>query len=184
MFTPRDRALDRGWPGRLDDDHVVQLAAQTLQSFFTGGGQAREHAVWPLSDVLFRAPVLHPPSVRIFEDTDTFAFANAAAIRHPDLEVTAPTGAHALRALTRPTAVIGADGEIGGFTTMTEWRAEGLAPPKDRDFALALGPLVVTPEEWDAHDDGFDWASAAAYAARGTVLRPGDLLAGPAGEAG
>ena len=43
MFSPRDRDLPRGWPGRIDGDRVVQLAAQTLQSFFTGGGEAREH---------------------------------------------------------------------------------------------------------------------------------------------
>ena len=183
MFSPRDRELDRGWPGRLDGDRVVQLAAQTLQSFVTGGGQAREHAVWPLGDVLLRAPVLHPPSVRIFDGARTFEFANPAAIRHPGLEVPLPTGADALKALVRATAVIGADGEIGGFTTMDEWRAEGLAPPKDRDFALTLGPIVVTADEFE-NEDGFDWDAAVAYAARGTVLRPGDLLAGPAREAG
>ena len=177
MFTPRERGLERGWPGRLDGEHVVQLAAQTLQSFFTGGGQAREHAVWPLADVLFRAPVLHPPAIRIFEDTHSFAFANPAAIRHPDDDVAPPPGANGVRPVSRAAAVIGADGRIGGFTTMKEWRADGLAPPKDRDFALTLGPLVVTPDEWAA--DGFDWDDAVAYAARGTALRPGDLVAGP-----
>ena len=44
MFTPRELALERGWPGRIDGDRVVQLAAQTFQEFFTGGGTAREHA--------------------------------------------------------------------------------------------------------------------------------------------
>jgi hypothetical protein len=182
MFSPRERHLERGWPGRIDGDHVVQLAAQTLQSFFTGGGAAREHAVWPLGDVVFRAPVLHPPAVRIFDGPHLFEFANPAAIRHPDVEIEAPDGADGLVVLSRPTAVIGADGAIGGFTTLREWRADGLAPPKDRDFALQLGPLVVTPDEWDG--DGFRWDGAVAYAARGTVLRPGDLLAGPANEDG
>jgi hypothetical protein len=44
MFSPVDLDLARGWPGRIDGDRVMQLAAQTLQSFFTGGGEAREHA--------------------------------------------------------------------------------------------------------------------------------------------
>ena len=51
MFSPRDAELERGWPGRVDGDRVVQLAAQTLQAFFTGGGEAREHAEYLLADV-------------------------------------------------------------------------------------------------------------------------------------
>ena len=58
---PRELDLERGWPGRIDGDVVVQLAAQTLQAFFSGGSSAREHAVYPLADVVLRAPVLEPP---------------------------------------------------------------------------------------------------------------------------
>ena len=43
MFTPVEHEI-RGWPGRIEGDRVIQLAAQTLESFFTGGGHAREHA--------------------------------------------------------------------------------------------------------------------------------------------
>ncbi len=87
MFSPVEMDLERGWPGRIDGDTVIQLAAQTLQAFFTGGGDAREHAVYPLADVVFRAPVLHPPSVRIFDGVDDFRFANPAAIVGPDAEI-------------------------------------------------------------------------------------------------
>ena len=66
MFSPVDQELERGWPGRVEGDKVIQLAAQTLQSFFTGGGSAREHAEYDLADVDLRPPVLHPPSVRDF----------------------------------------------------------------------------------------------------------------------
>src|SRR5438067_2453665 len=66
MFSPKDRELERGWPGRIEGDRVIQLAAQTLQSFFTGGGQAREHAEYPLAEVSLRPPILHPPAVRDF----------------------------------------------------------------------------------------------------------------------
>jgi hypothetical protein len=70
--------------------------------------------------------------------------------------------------------VIGADGQIGGWTGLVEWRATELAAPKDRDFALLLGPTVET-----ARDDPFDWEAARALAAENTRLRPGDLLVGP-----
>ena len=66
MFSPKGENLKRGWPGRVDGDRVVQLAAQTLQSFFAGGGKAREHAEYALDDVDLRPPVLYPPSVRDF----------------------------------------------------------------------------------------------------------------------
>ena len=90
MFTPVEADLERGWPGRIDGDTVVQLAAQTLQSFFTGGSSAREHAEYPLADVLLRAPVLEPPAVRLFDDATSFSFANPTAIRSPGAFITRP----------------------------------------------------------------------------------------------
>ena len=68
MFHPVGHPMERGWVGRVDGDRVVHLAAQTLQSFFTGGGTAREHAEYPLEETVLLAPVLHPPSIRIFDD--------------------------------------------------------------------------------------------------------------------
>ena len=65
MFTPVEHEV-RGWPGRVEGDRVIQLAAQTLEAFFTGGGRAREHAEYPLAEVRFLAPVRRPPSVRDF----------------------------------------------------------------------------------------------------------------------
>jgi len=66
MFHPLDHPLERGWVGRIDGEHVVQLAAQTLPSFFTGGGGAREHAVYALDDVCLLAPVLGSMASRRF----------------------------------------------------------------------------------------------------------------------
>ena len=177
MFHPVGHPLERGWVGRVEDDRVIHLAAQTLQSFFTGGGTAREHAEYPLDDVRLLSPVLHPPSVRLFEDHTTFAFANPAAVKGPGGVVHAPR--KTLTVLPRVAAVIGAEGAIGGFTVLAEWRAEGVAPPKDRDFALGLGPVVVTPDTCSLPADGFDWAAAVQLAALGTALFPGDILAGP-----
>ena len=172
MFTPADADLERGWPGRIDGDVVVQLAAQTLQSYFASGSSAREHAAHPLDEVRLRAPVLEPPAIRVFEEPGAFTFANPTAVRSPGSEIARPDGR--LDAVQRLVAVIGADGAIGGWTGLVEWRAPDLAAPKDRDFALLLGPTVET-----ALTDGFDWESARALAAENTRLRSGDLLAGP-----
>ena len=142
MFTPAESELERGWPGRIDGDAVVQLAAQTLQSYFASGSSAREHAKYPLAAVRLRAPVLEPPAIRVFDDEQTFAFANPTAVRSPGSEIPRPGGR--LDAVQRLVAVIGADGAIGGWTGLVEWRAPELAAPKDRDFALLLGPTVET----------------------------------------
>ena len=190
MFHPVEHPMDRGWVGRIDGEHVVQLAAQSLQSYCTGGGSAREHAVFPLDGVRLLAPVLHPPAVRLFESETAFQFANPAAIVGPGAEIR-----DAKAVLPRVAAVIGADGAIGGFTILAEWRDPARRPPKDRDFALGLGPVVMTPDELDGaveiavrvdgseqlrgHTD-LDWEAARDLAADGTRLYPGDLLAGPA----
>jgi hypothetical protein len=171
MFSPRDQDLERGWPGRIDGDLVIQLAAQTLQAFFTGGGRAREHAEYPLADVVFRAPVLHPPSVRIFDETGDFAFANPAAI----VAFGEDPGVAGAEPVERVAAIIGAGGAIGGFTPLVEWVAPRLQGAKQRDFALTLGPLVTTPDE--DTPPGVDWERLVAHAAENTTLYPGDLIA-------
>jgi hypothetical protein len=184
MFHPVGHPMERGWVGRIDGDRVVHLAAQTLQSFFTGGGSAREHAEYPLDEVVLLAPVLHPPAIRLFDDQSSFAFANPAAIVGPGASIRPPSdpvsqGGFAV--LSRFAAVIGAEGAIGGFTGLAEWRALGRRAPKDRDFALGLGPFVLTPDE-RSDAPAFDWPAAAALAAEGTALYPGDILGGPALE--
>jgi fumarylacetoacetate (FAA) hydrolase len=226
MFSPRDRHLERGWPGRIEGDRVVQLAAQTLQSFFTGGGKAREHAEFALSDVRLLAPVLHPPSVRDFfafeqhvrdvsglvgrrvppqwYEIPVFYFSNPAAIYGPDQEIPYPEGTEELDYELEAAAVIGADGQIAGFTVMNDWsardlqRAEmsvGLGPAKGKDFATSFGPVVVTVDEFDGSsgemvarvngeersrgrlgDIHHPWDMIVAQAARNTRLLPGDLL--------
>jgi hypothetical protein len=193
MFHPLDHPLERGWVGRVDGAHVVQLAAQTLQSFFTGGGTAREHAVYPLDSVRLLAPVLHPPAIRVFDAEDAFEFANPAAVVGPEAVVEPRS---ALELVPRTAAVVGVDGAIGGYTVCADWRSPQARPPKDRDFALGLGPVVVTPDERPAASgeavvrlDGaerlrrplppFDWDAARTLALDETTLYPGDILAGP-----
>jgi fumarylacetoacetate (FAA) hydrolase len=226
MFTPRELQLERGWPGVIEGETVVQLAAQTLQSYFTGGGTARHHAEYDLADVDFRAPVLHPPSVRDFYafeqhvktarasrgldvpeewyEIPVFYFSNPAAIYGPGDEIPKPPETNELDYELEVAAIIGAEGQVGGFTIMNDWsardlqRAEmrvGLGPSKGKDFATSLGPTVVTPDEFDGSsgtmvarvngeersrgnlgDMHHSWDAIVAHAARNTRLLPGDVL--------
>ena len=174
MFSPREAELERGWPGRIEGDRVIQLAAQTLQAFFTGGGVAREHAEYPLDEVDLRAPVLRPPSVRIFDRDGDFRFANPAAIHGPEDTVHLPAGVEEIQPVLRVAAIVGA-GTIGGFTLMNDWYAPGLAGAKAHDFAISLGPLVVTPDLVEYAD--VDWDAVLDHAERNTRLLPGDVIA-------
>jgi fumarylacetoacetate (FAA) hydrolase len=176
MFTPAELDLERGWPGRIDGDRVVQLAAQTLQAFFTGGGTAREHAEYPLAEVKLRPPVLRPPAIRdfmafeqhvatarggreipaVWYQQPIFFFSNPASVYGPEDAIPYPDGTEQLDYELEVAAVIGGDGAIGGFTVMNDWSARdlqlaemkaGLGPAKGKDFATSLGPVVVTPDE-------------------------------------
>ena len=190
MFTPLDDDLRRGWPGRIEGDRVIQLAAQTLQAFFTGGGKAREHAEYPLDGVRLLAPVPRPPSIRDFYafeehvrrarelrgagppppewyELPVFYFSNPAAVYGPEDTIPFPAGVEELDYELELAAVIGAEGEIGGFTIMNDWsardlqRAEmavGLGPSKGKDFATSLGPVLVTVDELDGSGTGDDCA--------------------------
>ncbi len=191
MFSPRDADLERGWPGRIEGERVIQLAAQTLQSFFSGGGRAREHAEFALDDVVLRAPVLHPPSVRNFEGLE-FRFSNPASIYGPGDEIPYPASSKELTYGLQLGAVIGAEGVIGGFTILNDWRARDLSPAKDTDFATSIGPVVATQDELgDAMvvringeeaerrslgEAAHSWQAIVDCAAENTRLLPGDLI--------
>jgi fumarylacetoacetate (FAA) hydrolase len=185
MFTPRELALERGWPGRVEGDRVIQLAAQTLQSFFTGGGVAREHAEYALADVDLLPPVLHPPAVRDFMafeehvanarrqrgadvpaewyETPVFYFSNPAAIFGPDQDIPYPDGTNELDYELECAAVIGAEGRIGGFTILNDWSARDL---QRHEMRVGLGPAK-----------GKDFATSL-----GPVLVTTDEFDGSAGE--
>jgi fumarylacetoacetate (FAA) hydrolase len=159
LFTPLDRDV-RGWVGAVEGDRVVHLAAQSLASFFTGGGSAREHDEYELEDVRLLAPVPRPPSVRdayAFEEhiknaarvtgrpgvpaewyeLPVFYFSNPAAIYGPDDEIPFPVGSEELDYELEVAAVIGGDGAIGGFTIMNDWSARDL---QRKEMKAGLGP--------------------------------------------
>lgn len=192
MFTPRERDLERGWPGRIEGDRVVQLAAQTLQAFFTGGG--REHDTYPLAGVRLLPPVLHPPSVRSFTRGYDFLFSNPASIYGPGDEVPLPRESAELDYELGVAAIIGAEEQIAGFTIINDWVSGDLEGAKSTDFATSLGPIVVTRDEFDGTDAvvtawvngkersrGYvevphSWDELREFAARNTTLLPGDVL--------
>jgi fumarylacetoacetate (FAA) hydrolase len=159
MFTPKELALERGWPGRIEGDRVIQLAAQTLQAYFTGGGMAREHAEYRLEDVRLLPPVLHPPSVRDFYafeqhvatarasrgfdvppewyEQPVFYFSNPAAIFGPEDEIPYPAGTEELDYELEVAAIVGAAQQIAGFTVLNDWSARDLQRVEMR---VGLGP--------------------------------------------
>jgi fumarylacetoacetate (FAA) hydrolase len=226
MFRLKGSDLIRGWPARIEGDRVVQLAAQTLESYFTGGGKAREHADYRFDEIELMPPVLRPPSVRDFYAFEqhvktaraargldvpeewyripVFYFSNPEVIFGPEDEIPYPVGTEELDYELEVAAVIGSAGRIGGFTVMNDWsardlqRAEmkvGLGPSKGKDFATSIGPIVVTPDEFDGStatmvarvngeersrgelaDMYHSWDAIVEHAARNTVLHAGDIL--------
>jgi fumarylacetoacetate (FAA) hydrolase len=133
-----------------------------------------------------------------------FYFSNPTAIFGPDMPVPYPEGTEELDFELECAAIIGAEGKIGGFTVLNDWsardlqRAEmrvGLGPAKGKDFATSIGPIVVTPDEFDGsegemiarvngeersrgnlRDMYHGWDALLAQAGRNTTLRPGEII--------
>jgi fumarylacetoacetate (FAA) hydrolase len=141
-------------------------------------------------------------------DAPAFYFSNPAAVHGPGEPVRRPAPTNMLDFELEIAAVIGTDDEIAGFTLLNDWSARdvqrrevtvGLGPAKGKDFALSIGPWLVTPDEL-SYEDGrlqmaatasvngveltrtnaaekhFTWPELVAHAARDTRLRPGDVL--------
>jgi fumarylacetoacetate (FAA) hydrolase len=141
-------------------------------------------------------------------DAPAFYFSNPASIVGPAQAVARPAATRALDFELEIAAVLDADGGIAGFTLLNDLsardiqRAEmtvGLGPAKGKDFATALGPWLVTPDELP-YEDGrlqleavasvngdevarssaaeqhFSWPEIVAHAGRDTRLRAGDVL--------
>jgi fumarylacetoacetate (FAA) hydrolase len=165
--------------GEVEDERVHVLAAPTMLDWLSGDGHSRTGEERGLGDVELLAPVPEPPSVRDFFTYEghvaagfkrrgqdripeewyrapVFYFSNPASIQGPGEPVHRPDACKLLDFELEIAAVIGADGEIAGFTLMNDWSARdiqlgemavGLGPAKAKDFATSLGPWLVTPDE-------------------------------------
>jgi fumarylacetoacetate (FAA) hydrolase len=148
----------------------------------------------PVPEAWYRAPV--------------FYFSNPASILGPGEPVLRPPGVRELDFELEIAGVIGGDGAIAGFTLMNDWSARDvqrvettvlLGPHKSKDFAIGLGPWLVTPDELPYRDgrlhleawvsvngrevgrgaagaQRFSWPEIVEQAARNTRLRAGDVL--------
>lgn len=192
MFHPVSTPMERGWVGRVEDGEVVHLASQTLQHLFTGGGTARDHARYPLAGIVLLSPLPSPPSVRVFDADGSFEFANPAAIAGPGTRVS-PPGGNAVAVDAGLAGLVGLDAVVA-VAPVARLRAPALTPPKDRDFAIVLGPWFTTLDEARstpevrvtggvvtaaATADDVDWEAARRFAGANTRLRVGDLLLAP-----
>lgn len=216
--------------GRLEEEHVVELAAPGLLAWLRGAGREETGARHALSDVRLLAPVPEPPSVRDFfafeghvatgwrlrggeippawYENPVFYFSNPASIHGPGEPVSRPAATRLLDFELEIAAVLGEGGEIAGFTLFNDWsardiqRAEmtvGLGPAKGKDFAISLGPWLVTPDELPWSDGRLEveawvtvnghelsrtrsaemhwtWEQVVAHAGRDTRLRAGDVI--------
>lgn len=171
-----------GRVGRLDGDRVLALAAADMIEWLGGSG-AETGESWELTEVDLLAPVPEPPSFRDFYafeghvaagwrrrggeipeawyEAPTFYFSNPASILGPEQPVRRPAETEMLDFELEIAAVIGADGEIAGYTLLNDWSARdiqrremtvGLGPAKGKDFASSLGPWLVTPDELPIRD--------------------------------
>ena len=135
-----------------------------------------------------------------------FYFSNPAAIYRDGDDVPKPADTAALDYELELACVIGADGRPDGFTVMNDFSARdlqrlemqvGLGPAKGKDFATALGPVLVSPDELPADLDmratarvngelrtdsstggmHYSWEQLLEAAARNTPgLVPGDVI--------
>jgi fumarylacetoacetate (FAA) hydrolase len=111
-----------------------------------------------------------------------FYFGNTSEIRGPNVPVWAPKGCRELDFELEVAALVDtpardlpadrAEEAIGGYTILDDWSARDLqrdettvrlGPAKGKDFAISIGPWLVTPDELDdaRHGKGFALTGAA-----------------------
>src|SRR6202046_1655722 len=91
-----------------------------------------------------------------------FYFSHPGAVYRDGDEIPRPADTMQLDYELELACVIGADGRPEGFTIMNDFSARdlqglemqvGLGPAKGKDFATALGPVLVSPDELPADLD-------------------------------
>ncbi len=178
-----DHGEGEAFVGEIEAEAVHRLAAPSMLDWLVGDGRERTGEQHRLSELTTLAPVPEPPSVRDFYayeghvaagwrhrggdvpeywyEAPAFYFSNPASIHGPGQPVARPAATEMLDFELEIAAVIGADGEIAGFTLMNDWSARDvqagemtvrLGPHKAKDFATSLGPHLVTPDELPYRD--------------------------------
>jgi 2-keto-4-pentenoate hydratase/2-oxohepta-3-ene-1,7-dioic acid hydratase in catechol pathway len=139
-------------------------------------------------------------------EAPAFYFSNPGAVYRDGEEIPMPADTVALDYELELACVIGADGRPEGFTVMNDFSARdlqaremqvGLGPAKGKDFATALGPVLVSADELPADLDmralarvngelrtdsrtggmHFSWEELLEAAARNTPgLLPGEVI--------
>jgi fumarylacetoacetate (FAA) hydrolase len=139
-------------------------------------------------------------------EVPVFYFSNPAAIYGDGAQIPKPGDTEKLDYELELACVIGADGRPEGFTIMNDFSARdlqalemqvGLGPAKGKDFATALGPVLVSVDELPSNLDlraiarvngevrtdtrtgnmHWSWDELLAAAARNTPgLVPGDVI--------
>ena len=106
-----------------------------------------------------RPPREVPPA---WYEIPVFYFTNPGAVFSDGDDVPRPADTEQLDYELELACVIGADGRPEGFTIMNDFSARdlqtremsvGLGPAKGKDFATALGPVIVSPDELPADLD-------------------------------
>jgi fumarylacetoacetate (FAA) hydrolase len=106
-----------------------------------------------------RPPRDVPPA---WYEIPVFYFTNPGAVFSDGDEIPRPADTEQLDYELELACVIGADGRPEGFTIMNDFSARdlqalemsvGLGPAKGKDFATALGPVIVSPDELPADLD-------------------------------
>jgi fumarylacetoacetate (FAA) hydrolase len=192
-----------GGVGELLDGAVRVLRAASMLEWLSGSGREPTGEERGLDELRLLAPVPAPPSFRDFLThqghferamrnlsgnagaeppphwfaAPAFYFSNHHAILGPGEPVRRPPDCAWLDFELELAAVVGAGGDIAGFTLLNDWSARdiqvleaqvGLGPHKAKDFGTSLGPWLVTPDELD-YTDGRVRVAA-------TVIRNGEVI--------
>jgi fumarylacetoacetate (FAA) hydrolase len=199
--------------GRLQGAAIRTLEAPSMPAWLAGEGRAETGEEQAADSVA----LLHVAAgwrrrgsdiPEAWYEAPVFYFSNPASVHGPGEPVRRPEATRMLDFELEIAAVIGTDGEIAGFTLLNDWSARdvqrremtvGLGPAKGKDFAVSLGPWLVTPDELpyedgrlhvgaavtvngdelsrtSASEQHWSWPELVAHAARDTRLRPGDVI--------
>jgi 2-keto-4-pentenoate hydratase/2-oxohepta-3-ene-1,7-dioic acid hydratase in catechol pathway len=113
-----------------------------FEEHITNARRNRPHPPREVPEAWYRIPV--------------FYFTNPGAVYRDGDEIPKPADTAMLDYELELACVIGADGRPEGFTIMNDFSARdlqglemsvGLGPAKGKDFATALGPVLVSPDE-------------------------------------